>query len=193
MMKIWLIRHPRVVAPEGTCYGHTDVGCGTAHTQSVAERLADVLPQKLPIYTSTLQRTQLLANALHTLRPDLDLRGADSRLNEMHFGAWEMQSWDAIPRSAFDAWMANFAHHAFGGAESVHQMLERVQQALHAHRTEYHPENQNAIGWICHAGTIRAVQYLLQHGNTTPATAKDWPQDAPAMGEWTTVEVPDSF
>jgi len=96
----------------------------------------------------------------------------------MNFGQWELQAWDAIPRSAFDGWMADFAHHRFGGAESTQQVIARVGAALEATRKT---GAEDAV-WICHAGVIRAVQFLATHGVTTIEGVHQWPEHAPDPG-----------
>ena len=115
---------------------------------------------------------------MRTQRPDLAAPTVDGRLNEMHFGQWELQAWNAIPRHAFDDWMADFAHHRFGGVESTQQVIDRVATALTATRNRDAPD---AV-WICHAGVIRAVQYLADHGTRTIEGAHQWPQHAPDPG-----------
>jgi alpha-ribazole phosphatase len=67
----------------------------------------------------------------------------------MHFGAWEMQPWDAIPRAAIDAWAADMVNYRPGGGESVLQMAARI--------TAFYDElTQDAI-IICHAGAMRLL------------------------------------
>ena len=177
-MKLWLLRHAPVVLEAGLCYGASDVPADDALTQEAAQAAAVFLPPALPVVTSALRRTRRLGEALQRLRPDLPTPGADARLNEMHFGQWELQPWAVIPRVAFDAWTANFAHHRFGGVESTQVILDRVALALGELR-------QSAIEeavWITHAGVIRAVQYLAANGSAPIERADQWPSEAPAPG-----------
>ena len=181
-MRLWLVRHARVQLAGGLCYGASDVSADPAHTAAVATTLATVLPLSAPLWVSGLGRAQQLAAALRAQRADLAAPTVDVRLNEMNFGQWERQAWDRIPRSAFDGWMADFAHHRFGGLESTQQVIARVADAL-ADTTVANRENgaSDAV-WICHAGVIRAVQYLAAHGAQPIQGAHQWPEHAPEPG-----------
>ncbi|MEZ5702585.1 MAG: histidine phosphatase family protein [Burkholderiaceae bacterium] len=129
-MKLWLLRHAAVALGAGLCYGASDVPAQAALNRQAAQTAAAVLPPGLPLRTSALERTRQLGAALRALRPDLGAAVVDARLNEFNFGQWELQPWDAIPRLAFDAWMADFAHHRFGGVESTQALIDRVAQVL---------------------------------------------------------------
>jgi alpha-ribazole phosphatase len=181
-VKLWLLRHAPVDLPAGLCYGASDVPAHAALTLQAAQAAAQWLPVGLPVWVSALGRAQALAVALQQLRPDLGPPSTDPRLNEMNFGCWELQAWDAVPRSAFDAWLADFAHHQFGGNESTQQVIDRVAQALQDLRAAQVPE---AV-WVTHAGVIRAVQFVVAHGAglgpVTIASADQWPRHAPAPG-----------
>jgi alpha-ribazole phosphatase len=154
------------------------VPAGTALTLQAAEAGAALLPPGLPVWVSGLGRAQQLALELGSLRPDLAEPVIDTRLNEMDFGHWELQRWDAIPRAAFDPWMADFAHHRFGGAESTQQLIDRVADALDDLRTRAFSE---AV-WVTHAGVIRAAQFVTLHGRGPIRDASQWPKEAPATG-----------
>ena len=177
-MKLWLLRHAAVVLAPGLCYGASDVPADAALTLEAAEKAAAFLPLALPVQTSALGRTRQLGAALQTLRPDLGAPRADARLNEMHFGCWELQPWDTVPRSAFDDWMADFPHHRFGGVESTQMVIQRVAAAL---RELTDSGAQEAV-WVTHAGVIRAVMYLAAHGETPIASVDQWPREAPLPG-----------
>ena len=43
--------------------------------------------------------------------------------------------------------------------------------------------------WVTHAGVIRAVHYLREHGMSSPSSTR-WPQSAPTFGAWTTLDLP---
>jgi alpha-ribazole phosphatase len=177
-MKLWLVRHARVQLAGGLCYGASDVPADPEHTQAVAATLATVLPMGAPLWVSGLGRAQQLTAAVRARRADLAPPTVDLRLNEMDFGQWELQAWDAIPRSAFDVWMADFTHHRFGGAESTQQVIDRVAAALNATRET---GAADAV-WICHAGVIRAVQYIATHGASPIEGVHQWPERAPEPG-----------
>jgi alpha-ribazole phosphatase len=177
-MKLWLLRHARVELEPGLCYGASDVPANGEFTQQAAQAAAALLPPGLPVRVSGLGRAQQLARALGRLRPDLGEAVVDTRLNEMDFGRWELQPWDAMPRAAFDVWMADFAHHRFGGAESTQELIDRVADALDDLRQRVPGE---AV-WVTHAGVIRAAQFITTHGRGPICYASQWPQDAPATG-----------
>ena len=177
-MKLWLLRHARVTLDAGLCYGASDVPADAALTQAAAESAAALLPQGLPVWVSGLGRAQQLALALQALRPDLRPPLTDTRLNEMDFGHWELQRWDAVPRAAFDTWMADFAHHRFGGAESTQQVIHRVADALHEQRKR----GVREAVWVTHAGVIRAVQFVAAQGRGPITDVAQWPREAPEPG-----------
>ena len=177
-MKLWLLRHACVTLEAGLCYGASDVPADPALTRQAAETAAGLLPPGLPVRVSGLGRAQQLARELHAIRPDLQPPRLDPRLNEMDFGRWELQRWDTIPRAAFDDWMADFAHHRFGGAESTQQVLDRVARAM----GDLHAQAVSEAVWVTHAGVIRAAHFLSVHGHATIADASQWPSDAPAPG-----------
>jgi alpha-ribazole phosphatase len=176
-MKLWLARHARTLAPEGTCYGAMDVAADAQATALAARALAAALPAGLVVRSSPRARCVQLADALHALRPDLPHR-SDARLAEMDFGTWEGRRWDAIGRAAMDRWLADFAAHRCGGGESVAHLVERVSAALQAARAE----GRDTL-WITHAGVVRAVR-LLAGGAGVPRSASDWPLEGLAFGAW---------
>lgn len=179
-MKLWLLRHARVTLEAGLCYGASDVPADPELTRQAAETAAGLLPPGLPVRASGLGRAQQLAQALCQLRPDLLPPAIDPRLNEMDFGRWELQRWDAIPRAAFDDWMADFAQHRFGGAESTQQIIERVADAIDDLREQRLAE---AV-WVTHAGVIRAAQFIATRGRGPIRYASQWPREAPEPGGW---------
>ena len=172
------MRHARVQLASGLCYGASDVPADPDHTQAVAATLATVLPLGAPLWVSGLGRAQQLAAAVRAQRADLAAPTVDERLNEMNFGQWELQAWDAIPRRAFDDWMADFADHRFGGTESTQQVIDRVADALSATRKM---DAADAV-WICHAGVIRALQFALAHPGGRIEGVHQWPESAPEPG-----------
>lgn len=183
-MKLWLLRHAPVMLGPGLCYGSSDVPAHSALTREAALAVSPLLPPGTPVWVSGLLRAQQLAAALQAERSDLGAARIDTRLNEMDFGVWELQRWDAVPPKAFDDWMADFAHHRFGGAESTQMLLYRVAAAL----GELRPATSTDVLWITHAGVIRAVRHILSSG-VHIREAAEWPKDAPEPGGWVTVEL----
>ena len=181
-MKLWLVRHAQVLLPPGICYGATDVTADAAATMSAAQALAAELPQGLSLRVSPLQRCEQLAQALQGLRPDLAYKTTEPCLAEMDFGLWEGQAWSSIPQSALDTWVADFAHHRFGGRESVAEVMQRVALAWDV----TWQAGQDAA-WITHAGVIRAAS-LLHRGVRQVQRADQWPKEGPGFGDWLMLE-----
>ncbi|MGM9426572.1 histidine phosphatase family protein [Hydrogenophaga sp. MI9] len=186
-MKLWLLRHARVVLEPGLCYGASDVAADEALTAEGALAIAPLLPAGLPVRVSDLGRARQMHRALLQHRPDLGEARTDPRIREMDFGSWELQRWDAVPRDAFDTWMTNFASHRFGGAEHVDGLIGRVADALEDTRAM--AADHGAALWITHAGVIRAAQFLVQHGRRSIASAQEWPKDAPDTGGWLALDI----
>ena len=176
-MDLWLVRHARPLVAPGICYGSMDVEADADHTWECATQLAQQLPDDVQIWTSPQRRCRALCDALSALRPGLNVR-EDARLREMDFGCWEGVAWEDIRRAALDAWTRDFLHERFGGAENVAQVLQRVASAWRDARSQPSP-----VLWITHAGVIRAAT-LIRNGLPATVQARDWPQDAPAFGDW---------
>jgi alpha-ribazole phosphatase len=174
-----LIRHARPLIDPGICYGALDVPADALATTLAARALAPQLPTNFHAWVSPLTRCRQLADALQELRLD-GVFTQDARLAEMDFGEWEGQAWTSIPRLAVDAWTADFAEHRFGGKESVSDVLNRVAAAWDV--------AQGVSLWITHAGVIRAAT-LIAAGQRQIERANQWPEFAPAYGEWVSLNV----
>ncbi|MBQ5950215.1 alpha-ribazole phosphatase family protein [Massilia sp. ST3] len=161
-MRLYLVRHPQPEAPPGICYGSTDLPAIESGIAAALDALTLHGLRELPIFSSPLQRCADLARRLSPTPV------FDTRLAEMDFGAWEMRSWDDIPRAEVDAWSADLLHYRPGGGESVLDVAERVADFLHALRAAG-PE-QTLL--ICHAGTIRLLASLHQGGGLEEAALR---------------------
>jgi alpha-ribazole phosphatase len=186
-VKLWLLRHARVELAPGLCYGATDIAADEAETRLAAQAAAATLPLGLGVRVSGLRRAGQMAEALGALRPDLGPAQRDPRLNEMDFGTFELQPWDAIPRDAIDLWVADFARHRFGGVESTQEVINRVGQALVEPCALGGPAHE--VLWITHAGVIRAATYIAQHGLHRQVEVDLWPAVAPPPGGLTCIEL----
>ena len=176
-LTLWLVRHTPVLAAPGLCYGASDLPTDAQATQAAARALLPQLPAGVVVRSSPLQRCERLAQAARALQPDLTYK-IDPRLREMDFGAWEAQPWDAVPRAAFDAWTADFAHARPGGhGESVAEVMARVGAAWDEAR-----QSGGDTLWVTHAGVMRAA-LLWSRGVRLPATAADWPRDVLGFGQ----------
>lgn len=186
-MKLWLLRHARPLVSSGVCYGALDVEADEAATLEAARQAAQELPAGLTVWYSPLQRCERLAQVLCGLRPDLFLK-VEPRLREMDFGCWEGVPWADIPRTALDAWTADFGTYAFGGVESTQSVMARVGAALADFRAVLDQGGQTQGGWISHAGVVRCVR-LLGAGVTQVRQASQWPLDGLAPGALTALSL----
>ncbi len=171
-MSLLLIRHPRVIAPAGICYGQSDLACEPEHAKTCVSDWVQALPVKCELWHSPLQRCERHIKEIIGQRPDIVAK-SDPRLLEMHFGHWEMLAWADVGREAMDLWLGNFRcnkpnHHA--SAESVAYLLQRVGGALSEAklRLSFRP-----VAWLTHAGVIRAATALAS--GKPIQTASDWP------------------
>ena len=174
---LWLVRHAQPLIDKGICYGQLDVQAEFAETKKCAETLQNVLPRGSYLFTSPLQRCELLAHELIGLRPDFIFK-KDARLQEMNFGQWEGRPWAEIDKAELTAWTDNFAHYRAGGTgENAGQFMARVASAF----DELDPAKDTV--WLTHAGVIRAATLIAQ-GIRHINRADEWPIDAPAYGQW---------
>lgn len=162
-MRLHLVRHPQPDLPAGLCYGRADVASTEAELLRVCASLSlAALPPDGPVYSSPLDRAASLARRLCTAPV------FDERLAEMDFGAWEMRSWDDIPRVEVEAWSADLLHYRPGGGESVMTVAARVA----AFRDEIRQSGHRDAVVICHAGTIRLLAALHQGGSLEQAALR---------------------
>ncbi|WEF32759.1 histidine phosphatase family protein [Pseudoduganella chitinolytica] len=146
-MALILIRHPRPLVADGTCYGGSDVPVAADELARVVQAVQPVLPAA-PVFSSPLQRCALLARRLS------DDVTFDADLAEMNFGSWEQRAWDDIARADVDAWAADLLHYRPGGGETVLEVAVRVRRALMA------LSSHGSAIVVCHAGTIRLMTAL---------------------------------
>ncbi len=175
-MNLWLVRHAQPLVPAGVCYGALDLPADPQQTRQAALALAQTLPKGLLLRSSLLQRCKHLTLELQALRPDFICQ-FEADLSELDFGCHEGQRWDAIATEVYAVWMADFARHRFGGAESVSEFMLRVKRVWQAAQARAQDEI-----WVTHAGVIRAAGLLAQgvHCLNDPAA---WPAEVPAFGQ----------
>ena len=164
-MHLYLVRHPRPIVAANTCYGRTDLAVAANELALARASLLPVLPKKALLFSSPLRRctelTESLAETLGCPTPTYD-----ERLAEMHFGDWEMRTWDDIPRASINAWSNDMVGYQPGGGESVLQVAQRVR----AFRDELSKLNIEHAVVICHAGIIRLLA-ACEHGLSVPEMA----------------------
>ncbi len=152
-MEIYVIRHTQVEVDSGVCYGQSDVLLHGDYLQHISE-----VKHKLPsnfdkVFSSPLQRCSLLAEQLTS--PEIIY---DHRLMEMHFGAWENQTWNSIASEQLDYWMEHFVSAQTPHGESLTMLYERVCAFVEHLRNQ----SPHKIALITHAGVIRCIwAYLL--------------------------------
>lgn len=157
-MKITLVRHTSLDIAPSLCYGQSDV---------LVSANFDIERQKLQlklvgsnfdaIYASPLKRCHQLAQALcvdASLGFSSDDIQLDERLKELHFGDWEMQAWDAIPREIFDVWADDYANLAPPNGETFSQLHARSKSFVE--EMAVHSQGKNILV-VTHGGFIRAL------------------------------------
>ena len=157
-MKLTLIRHTRLAIAPGVCYGQSDIDVAASFIEEVAivqSKLVNVTYEA--IYTSSLQRCVKLAQALN-----MGTAKQDNRLQELNFGDWELQNWDAIPRDVFDGWAHDYVHLSPPNGETFSQLQQRGIQFL-TEMLMHYPNGHIAV--VTHGGMIRA---LLAHALNLP-------------------------
>lgn len=154
---LYLIRHPRPAIASGICYGQMDVPVSTSELNLAVSTLTPSLAELRPcrIFSSPLQRCLKLAEALSEHHQWIEPI-VDHRLKEIHFGGWEGQCWDHIPRAEIDAWAADVEGYTPPGGESVRALKARVQNWLVDVANVPDP-----VVVITHAGVIRALLGLV--------------------------------
>lgn len=149
-MILYLIRHTSVDVPPGVCYGQTDVPLKPsfeAEAGETAKQLEGLVFDR--VYTSPLSRCVRLAafcGYADALR--------DDRLKEIHFGAWEMQPFDAITDPHLQTWYADYLHVRATQGESFEDLFHRVSLFLDELRKQ--PYSQVAI--FAHGGVLISAQ-----------------------------------
>lgn len=157
-MKITLVRHTSLDIAPHLCYGQSDVDVSAQFDDEL--QLLQMKLAKLTfdaVYSSPLQRCHKLAQALCTdasfgvASNDIQL---DARLKELHFGDWEMNPWDAIPRETFDVWANDYANLAPPNGETFSQLHTRAKDFVADVASHSHGKN---ILVVTHGGLIRAL------------------------------------
>lgn len=150
-MDIYLIRHTTPAIAKGVCYGHSDIDVAASFHEELT-LLRSKLPMRpqMTVFSSPSQRCLKLALAIAGKRPIRE----DARLMELHFGDWEMQQWDDIPRGAVDVWAEDHIEQAPPQGESFRSLHVRAQRFL-----EEISEDHTIDGALVftHAGVIRAL------------------------------------
>lgn len=192
----YLLRHAQPRIAKGICYGQLNVPADTAATQTAAAAFAAHFKAEhaghahtVRLQCSPLQRCQQLAQALLPMLAAHGLAASacqtDATLTEIDFGHWEGRPWNSIAMQEWEGWQADFRHYHPGGGESNTQFLRRVHLAACATATWLQQDARHLAIWLTHAGVMRGLHWLRQHGNVYPASASEWPLDgACPCGQW---------
>lgn len=151
-MEVYLVRHTETVCEKGICYGQSDVGIREPY-DVVFESILSELPQDAVLYSSPLQRCFVLAKHIQE-NTQIESIIEDSRLMEMHFGDWELKSWDDIPQEVLNPWMTDFVNVQVPNGESFVDLNERVIDFL---ENEVSKQTEKPLIVVAHAGVIRSI------------------------------------
>jgi alpha-ribazole phosphatase len=152
-LELYLIRHTAPAIEAGICYGRSDVDVTLtfdAEAEIIGQKLTDCRPAV--IYTSPSQRCAKLAHRLVEYGL-CELVIEDDRLMELHFGQWEMTSWDEIDLAALERWGASYIHHPPPSGETFLNLHQRVTGFL----SGLNATSAEPVVVITHAGVIRAL------------------------------------
>ncbi len=162
------LRHPRTSVPPGTCYGRLEVELepGAVETEALATKF-----RKASVWSSPARRCRGLAATL------ADGAGPhyDTRLLELHFGAWEGCAWGAISRAQSDPWAADPWTVAPPGGETFAALHGRVVSVLE----EITLRAGDAAVVVTHAGVIRAARMILDGASFETVFAEPVPYACP--------------
>jgi len=152
-MNLHLVRHPAPILDKSYCYGRSDIAVAPQTMALCCERVSQLLPSPVTLWTSPLQRCADLALALAATLEVSEVM-VDADLQEMDFGTWELRAWDDIAWDEVEAWNRDLLHHAPGGGETLLDMATRVWRSFDALRGQ-------AVGdcaVVCHGGSIRLLR-----------------------------------
>ena len=144
-MEIYLVRHTETVCAKGICYGQANVALKEPYLEQFQE-IKDCLPKNAFYYSSPLKRCTILASFLSSSKYEVD-----NRLMEMHFGDWELKSWDEISKEEMDPWMNDFVNVNVPNGESFVELYKRVLSFI-----EEKKEDASSLVIVTHAGVIRS-------------------------------------
>ncbi|WP_367104104.1 histidine phosphatase family protein [uncultured Psychrobacter sp.] len=175
-MLLYIWRHPKPLAANGLCLGHTDIGVHPRKLKRLANQIQRfVRLHKLPkvIWVSPLQRSLKVGKML--AQKGFECRVAPD-LIELDFGTWDGRSWSDIPKQEIDNWCDNFAHSAPYNGESVQELFTRVEGQIQAWQNRQIDTGDNdSILAVGHAGWINMAK-MLAAGEGVPQVAADWPR-----------------
>ncbi len=151
---IYLVRHPKTEAPDGVCYGISDVLPGENSleeaTQKVMAKLSGI--DLDACYSSPLSRCCLLAERLVGAKKV----NTNGLLREIDFASWEMKPWSEIPKEQQKEWGDDFINCKIHGGENFFDVQKRIVKFW----DQLTQTTNKEILVVSHAGLLRA---LLAH------------------------------
>ncbi len=166
------LRHPRPEAPEGLCYGRTDLDIGPEGEAEIVQAL-EATPRVARVIASPALRCRGLAEEL-ALRDGVAL-SFDPRLWEMDFGDWEGKHWDEIPRQDSEPWTEDPWNIGPPGGEAFAAVHARVGAVL----AEIIVNSGPGTALVCHAGPIWAARMILTGAGLEAVCAEPVPYATP--------------
>lgn len=153
-MNAILIRHTRIVVPQGWCYGHADVLLADSFSEEAAEVLARLPWQPELVLTSPTTRCQRLAEHLAGAARVRE----DVRLRELHMGDWEGRLWESFRGPESEAWALDPWNRRPPNGESASEFWARVGLV----RAELAGAEKSRVAIVTHAGVIRAWRGMAE-------------------------------
>lgn len=158
-MQIFLVRHIKTTAPDGLCYGQSDLALPSDYQQAHQEIARQLKNHTFDgIWSSPLTRCSLLAKTIaqdHLLKVQYDVR-----LKELNFGNWEQKMWSDIETTAEAKKIFNdYLHVKAPNGESFSDLISRVSSFIEAlNRCQQYKK----VLIVTHAGPIRVIHGLLK-------------------------------
>jgi alpha-ribazole phosphatase len=151
-MSVILLRHTRLAAVAGLCYGRTDVALAASFEAELAVIRAGLAGVRFgAIWSSPASRCRRLAEAFANPGP---IR-IETRLQELDFGLWENREWADFRGPESEAWALDPWRLAPPAGESGAALWARV-GAFRDELTAANNAGGGAILVVTHAGVIRA-------------------------------------
>lgn len=153
-MKAILVRHTQIATnAAGLCYGRFDVACAETFTEEAAALQSSLPWQPSAVWSSPASRCTNLATRLARAAPVQ----IDERLQELNFGEWEGQRWEAFQDAASDSWALDPWNLRPPAGETGLELWARVAQ-LREQVLALPATTRLLI--VTHAGVIRCWQAL---------------------------------
>lgn len=180
-MQIILVRHIKTIAPDGMCYGQSDLALPPDYPQAhqkIARQLKDHTFGA--IWSSPLTRCSLLAKTIaqkHRIEVQYDVR-----LKELNFGNWEQKIWSDIEKSdEAKRFFSDYLNIGPPNGESFSDMTNRVRSFLLELTGNQHCQK---VLIVTHGGPIRVI-----HGLIKQSKPEDYFDYNPGYGEISEIEL----